>query len=346
MLEGGGQIIRTSITLAALLEEAVEIVNIRGKRSPPGLKAQHMTAVQAVARISGAEVEGLTIGSRELTFSPSTRRGGSYTFDVGTAGSISLVLQAVMPVAAYVSDPLKIKITGGTDVRWSPPIDYIQLITLPILAKTGYQANLTVEVRGHYPRGGGSAILIMTPLKQLHSITLEERGIITKVSGNSHCVKLPKHVAERQAKTASHTLKEAGIRDVEIDVEWHPPHKDFSIGPGSGITLSAATSTDTILGGDAIGEKGKPAEEVGREAASHLLEALNKDSALDRHMGDMFIPYMAVADGKSTVTVSQLTLHTLTNIKVTEMIAGVSFQVEGKVGNPGKISVEGLGVSS
>lgn len=344
MLEGGGQIIRTSIALAALLGEEVEIINVRGKRSPPGLKAQHITGVKAVAAVSEAEVEGLEIGSKRLRFKPRSRRGGAFTFNIGTAGSISLVLQALMPAAAFTSTPLEARITGGTDVRWSPTIDYVRMVTLPILAKMGYKAELKVERRGHYPRGGGFVTFRAFPIRGLNPITLEEGGAVTKIDGRSHCVRLPSHVAERQAKAASRLLRDAGFRDVQVETEWYPPEKDPHLGPGSGITLCAITSTGSILGADAIGEKGKPAEKVGEEAASKLLEDIKTGMALDRHMSDIIIPYIAVAEGRSRITVSQLTLHTMTNIKVTETIARTQFKVQGELNKPGRIEVDGIGL--
>ena len=345
MLEGGGQIIRTSIALAALLGEEVEIINVRGKRSPPGLKAQHITGVKAVAAISEAEVEGLEIGSTRLRFKPKSRRGGVFKFNIGTAGSISLVLQALMPAAAFASTPLEARITGGTDVRWSPTIDYMRMITLPILAKMGYKAELEVERRGHYPRGGGRVTFKASPIRRLNPITLEERGTVTKINGRSHCVRLPSHVAERQAKAASRLLRDAGFKDIQVETEWYPPEKDPHLGPGSGITLCALTSTDSILGADAIGERGKPAEKVGEEAASKLLEDLKTGMALDRHMSDIIIPYTAVANGRSRITVSQLTLHTITNIKVTETITSVQFKVQGEPDKPARIEVDGIGLT-
>jgi RNA 3'-terminal phosphate cyclase (ATP) len=345
MLEGGGQIIRTSIALSALTGEEVEIVNVRGKRSPPGLKAQHVTGIRAVAAISEAEVEGLEVGSMRLRFKPRTRGGGAFTFNVGTAGSISLVLQALMPAAAFAPKPLEAKITGGTDVKWSPTIDYIRMVTLPILAKMGYKAELKVERRGHYPRGGGQVAFKAYPIEKLNPITLEERGTVIKIDGRSHCVRLPSHVAERQAEAASRLLRNAGFEKVNVELESYPPESDPHLGPGSGITLYAPTSTGTIIGADAIGEKGKPAEKVGEEAASKLLADLKTGMALDRHMGDMIIPYIAVADGKSEITVSQLTLHTMTNIKVTEAITGAQFKVQGELGKPARIEVNGIGLT-
>jgi len=344
-LEGGGQIVRTSVALAALLNKEIKIINVRGKRSPPGLKAQHIAGVKAVAAISKAYVEGLKEGSKELIFKPSSRESGEFHFDVGTAGSISLVLQALMPTAAFSSGKMKITVTGGTDVKWSPTIDYIRFVTLPILKLMGYNAHLTVEKRGHYPKGGGKIIMIIEPVKQLKSLTLIDRGEIKEVYGLSHCVKLPKHVAERQAKSAEEKLKNEGFKNIKIDLEWYQPEKDFHLGPGSGITLCAKSNSGAILGADSIGEKGKPAEQVGKEAAETLIEEINSKAALDKHMGDIIIPYLAVANGFSEVTVSKITLHTLTNLKITELIAGVKFNLQGDLGTPGKISVKGIGLT-
>jgi RNA 3'-terminal phosphate cyclase (ATP) len=343
MLEGGGQILRTSIALAALLGKEIEIDNIRGKRSPPGLKAQHITGVKAVATVSGAIVKGLTIGSTSLQFTPSKRTGGDFRFDIGTAGSISLVLQALMPAVAFSQESSQITVIGGTDVRWSPTIDYMRLVILPILRKMGYMATIDVERRGHYPKGGGLINFKNTSVDSLKSLVLMDRGTIIYVGGRSHCINLPCHVAERQVSAASQVLNKNYLGDVQIDVECNPHKTDPRHSPGSGISLSAVTSSDTRIGADAIGEKGKPAEKVGKEAADQLVEDLKSGMALDRHMADIIIPYLAVAKGLSTVTVSRLTLHTLTNIKVTEILTDVSFNIEGELGFPAIISVEGIG---
>lgn len=345
MLEGGGQIVRTSIALAALLGKEIKIINIRGGRSPPGLKAQHVAGIKAVAAISNAEVEGLEVGSRELVFKPSSRESGEFKFDVGTAGSISLVLQALMPAAAFSPRGMRLRITGGTDVKWSPTIDYVRFVVLPVLKLMGYEASLKVERRGHYPRGGGAVSVTISSAGRLKNLVLRERGELEAISGLSHCARLPKHVAERQAKSALEELRKAGL-EASIELEWYEPSKDPHLGPGSGITLYAKAGSGTVLGADAIGERGKRAESVGEEAARKLIEEVNSGAALDRHMADIIIPYLAIADGFSEVTVSEITLHALTNVKVTELIAGVKFKVEGGLGQPGKVSVEGLGLTA
>ncbi len=340
MLEGGGQILRTSIALAALLQKEVLITRIRGKRTPPGLKAQHVTGVSAVAAISKAHVEGLHTGSNQLYFCPKEREGGEYHLDVGTAGSVTLVLQAVMPASAFAYKPSQITITGGTDVRWSPSIDYLKLVILPNLSLLGYNGSVRLERRGHYPKGGGRIIFTINPIKHLSPLVLEGKKSIKKIYGISHSVMLPRHVAQRQANAAEKVLKNYFDQAI-IDVQTCE-----GLCPGSGITVTATFDSGAVIGADSIGERGKPAEKVGEEAALKLLEEIDSQATFDRHMGDIIIPYLAVAKGRSQITVSRFTLHTLTNIRVTESIVGVQFSFEDVMDKPARIVVDGLGLTS
>jgi len=344
LLEGGGQIIRTSLALAALTGKEVRVDKIRDNRPNPGLQAQHVTAVKALAAICNAETEGLQAGSRVLTFKPRSHVSGSFSFDVGTAGSISLILQALMPSAAYGPDRVEFEFTGGTDVRWSPTIDYVRLVVLPVLELMGYKATLNVHRRGHYPKGGGRVSMSIKPSRLLKSISLVEAVERSGVEGISHCVKLPSHVAKRQADAAKEKLGSHGVRDVNISLETYPSDQDQHIAPGSGITLLMKSSKGSIIGADSIGERGKPAELVGEDAANKLLLEVESKAPVDRHLGDILIPYMAVAEGRSEIFVSEITLHTVTNIKVAEMVAGVKFDLQGELKKPGVISVQGIGL--
>jgi RNA 3'-terminal phosphate cyclase (ATP) len=344
MLEGGGQIVRTSLALSALTGKAVRVSKIREKRPNPGLQAQHLTAVKALAAICNAKTSGLLAGSRELVFQPSAHVSGRFAFDVGTAGSIPLILQALMPSAAYAPSRVDFELTGGTDVRWSPTIDYVRLVVLPVLQLMGYKASLKVHRRGHYPKGGGRVTMSIEPVRALQLISLPEPGQCSTVEGISHCVKLPSHVARRQATSAREKLVSSGISDVNIAIETFPPDLDPHIAPGSGITLVVKSSAGCIIGADSIGERGKPAELVGEEAAVKLLSEIGSGASVDRHLGDILIPYMAVAEGRSEFSVSQITTHTLTNIKVAEIVAGVKFDVQGDLNKPGRVGVEGIGL--
>ena len=319
MGEGGGQILRTSLALAAITGRTVRIYNIRAKRPRPGLQRQHLVSVKAVAALAGARVEGLRLGSTEIVFRPGRLRGGRFRFDIGTAGSITLVLQAVLPVAAFAPEPVEIEVRGGTDVPWSPPVDYVRHVFARLLERFGYSIDIIVKRRGHYPRGGGIVVAsVREPPGRLNPVNLRERGDILYVEGISHAVRLPRHVAERQASAARQLLEKLGV-PIKIDVEWYEPGRDPHLGPGSGIVVWAITR-NSVLGGDALGARGKPAERVGREAATKLLEDLETGMALDRHASDMLLTYAAVACGESVLGGSKLTSHAETNMYVVRKV--------------------------
>ena len=341
--EGGGQILRTTIALSSLLLKPVRIINIRAKRRNPGLQMQHITAVKVLTTLTNASVKGLYKGSMVLEFIPKERRCGSFEFNIGTAGSISLVLQASLPVMLFAPGEVKLRIRGGTDVSWSPPIDYIKNVLVPILGKMGAHVEIKVLRRGHYPKGGGIVEVSTRPVKKLNPITCINRGRVLAIEGISHAVKLPKHVAERQAKAAKRVLEKHGYRDINVHLEYYEHGKDPHLGPGSGIVLWALTE-HSVIGADALGAKGKPAEVVGREAAERLLKALSAGTCYDKHMGDMIIPFLAMADGVSEISASELTMHTITNIEVVKKLARVNIKLEGSLGKPFKLTVKGLGL--
>lgn len=340
MGEGGGSVLRLSLALASVREEPIRVFNIRAKRSKPGLANQHLSAVEALVELTDAEVEGAEKRSEEVVFRPSEPKGGNIRVDIGTAGSTTLILQAVMIPAAFARDPLELEVIGGTDNPFAPPIDYLKNVTLPMLRKMGYEGELECVRRGHYPKGGGKIRARIRPIERLRPITLTSLGEVGSISGRSHCVRLPGHIAERQAKSARKRLREAGY-DSDIEVEYYEKSEDPHLGPGTGIVLWAESERGSILGSSALGEKGKPAEKVGQEAANDLIEGIETGNALDPHMTDQILPYMALASGRSEITSTELTSHSLTNLTLLEEILGTPFEVTGDEGEPGRILVEG-----
>ena len=346
MGEGGGQILRTALALSAILGKPVKVVNIRAKRSKPGLQRQHLISVRAISQISSARVEGARLGSKEVVFIPGRVRGGKYFFDIGTAGSVTLVLQALIPVAVYSKDSVEIIIRGGTDVPWSPPIDYYRFVFLRILEKFGVESEIALRRRGHYPRGGGEIQFRMSkPPGQLSSVMLDKRGEVVRIEGLSHAVKLPSHVAERQARSAMEYLRGSlGKVPIYVEKEWYEVSRDPHLGPGSGIVLWAITER-SILGGDALGAKGKPAEKVGEEAATKLVEDLNTNMALDRHASDMILVYSSLACGTSVIGGSRLTLHALTSIELIRIMipeVNIAFLEGGEQDKPFILRIDGI----
>ena len=315
--EGGGQILRTSVAMAAITKTPVKITNIRRNRPNPGLSAQHLTAIKAVAALTGASVSGLTMRSTEVTYVPDEIKGGRYRMDIGTAGSISLLLQCLIPVALHAPETVVFEITGGTDVKWSPPIDYLRNVTLPALALAGCDVNIEVFQRGYYPRGGGRVRVTINP--SLVSGVDFERNDSDTVYGCSHASRLPLHVATRQRDSAIARLHDHGY-DAEITTEHEPSASKGST--GSGIALWCG-----LMGGSALGERGKRAEVVGFEAADSIIRELDCGASVDIYLADQLIPYMAMAESGSFTT-RELSLHTKTNIWVCERFTDVRFEIE------------------
>lgn len=328
--EGGGAIIRISAALSALTSNSIHIKDIRANRPKPGLMPQHLNAIKAVALLSRTKCDKLKIGSNEIFFKPEFLEGGNFEIDIKTAGSITLVLQAFMIPAMFAKKQANITIKGGTDVRWSPPIDYLQNVMLPILKSIGYDAKMDLIRRGHYPRGGGIVKVTINHVKKLKPFSFLDLEI-DKIKGISHAVKLPEHVAIRQAESAEKVLKANGF-DAEIEIE----HSEDTVGPGSGIVLW--TEGKSRVGGSSIGERGVRAEKVGQKAADELLYHISKDAAFDRYMGDQIIPYMAIA-GNSKIKTAELTNHAVTNVYTVKKIMNKKFNVIGNLGETAIINV-------
>jgi RNA 3'-phosphate cyclase len=338
--EGGGQVLRTAVALAAVLSKEIRVFNIRAGRAEPGIRPQHMTGVKAAAELCSANLQGLEVGATEFVFKPGRLKAGTFRFDVGTAGSVTLVLQTLMPILAFAPGAVQLEIAGGTDVKWSPPIDYLRLVTLPILKKIGYHGHLETVRRGHYPKGGGLVRFSTEGPSKLQPLTNDKPGSISRILGISHATALPRHVAERQATSAKKWLEDAKLPSPSIDVEVVDDRSQLS--PGSGIVLSAENQNGNILGSDALGERGRPAEEVGSTAGKVLLEEVESGAMLDRHMGDIIIPYLLLADGISELSISRVTQHTRTNVKVAEWLTGTRFSLAGEIDQPSRLRVTGL----
>src|SRR5438132_7494242 len=233
MGEGGGQVLRTSLALSAVLRREVRVFNIRAGREEPGLKAQHLTGAKALTQICGASSKGLQIGSTECIFSPGAIRAGFFRFDVGTAGSITLVLQTLMPLLPFAPGTVEVEITGGTDVKWSPPVDYLRLVTLPLLDRMDMHESILLVKRGHYPKGGGIVRLKATPTSVLKNIVGVDSGNVTTVTGVSYSVKLPRRVAERQASAATRGIEEKARQRPKIQIE--ASGNDAHLGTGCAV---------------------------------------------------------------------------------------------------------------
>lgn len=319
--EGGGQIVRTSVALSAVTGKSVLIKKIRQGRPKPGLAAQHAQAIRALGQICNAEIKGAEPGSSEVLFCPQEICGGSRRVEIGTAGSVTLLMQCLLPALLHAEKRTSLQVQGGTDVQWSPTVDYFRNVFLPALSFFGGRAGLQLLRRGYYPRGQGEVLLEVEPshLKSAHISYEPFNPAQNRIMGISHCSNLPQHVAERQAASAIERLQEAGY-EAEILQET-----GRLASTGSGITLWTAGK-----GASSLGERGHPAEKVGRRAAEEMVRELESPAAVDAHLADQLIPYLALAGG--SFTVSEISLHTKTNIWTAGHFLEAKFEIRPKCG--------------
>lgn len=337
--EGGGQVLRTSLTLSALLGKPVRIENIRAKRRNPGLQAQHLTGVRAIAQICDAELEGADLGSLTLIFRPlSPPRAGEYSFDVaearkgGSAGATSLVCQTLLLPLAFAPGQSRLRIRGGTHVAWSPPFHYLQHVYLPTLARMGLEASVEIERWGWYPIGGGEMTALIGGRKEgaLSGLDLVEQGELKCLWGISATSNLPPHIGQRQKKRAEETLRKRGF-DPQIEMVDAPS-------PGQGtVVFLVAEYENAVAGFSSLGERGKPAEKVAEEACREFIAYHQSEACLDQHIADQVILPMALASGPSAFTTCEITMHLLTNVWVVEQFLDVKFEVEGEEGQRGRV---------
>ncbi|TLZ77636.1 MAG: RNA 3'-terminal phosphate cyclase [Methanobacteriota archaeon] len=302
--EGGGQLVRMAVALSALTATPVRVVRIRAGRPVPGLASQHVTALQAVAELCSGELKGVDVGSSTIEFRPGTIAAGRYAFDVGTAGSVTLVLQAVLPVACSASDAVRLHLVGGTDVRWSPPIDYFARVFLPLLRRLGGHIDIEVQRRGYYPRGGGIAEAVVQPTRAWSPIEPSEPGPVRRVRGIAHVSNLPDDIPKRMAHAAVRRLH--GFRDVKFEQRMY--RGDEAIGQGGALVAWAETES-ALLGADSLAERGKPSDRIGEQVAAALRADLDSGAFLDVHAADQLLIYLARATGPSQFRVREISGH-------------------------------------
>ena len=321
--EGGGQIVRTSLSLSAVLRLPMRLVNIRAGRPKPGLAAQHVTCCRAVAAVCGGELTGAQIGSSEVALLPGASPGGEAVFDVSdvrpSAGSVLLVLQSILPPLLFANAPSRIVLRGGTDVPWSPVYDYVATVFLPMMQRMGVQAQIERTRAGWYPRGGGEVILEVKPLKApLQPFQWHERGEVRELfCCSSVAQSLPAHIAPRQVQGVKQSLG-------TMRQKWHETlQRPDSLSPGT--TCMAGVRFEHGAGGfTALGERGKPAERVGTEAGSELRDFIASGAAVDTHLADQLLLYAALADGPCTYSTPVVSSHLKTNALVIEQLSGIS----------------------
>ena len=337
--EGGGQILRSTLTLAAVTGRTVRLTKIRANRSNPGLHPQHLTAVRAAAAVCNAELEGDALDSQDLTFAPqSPPKAGDYAFDVtevagrGSAGSVTLVLQTVLLPLALAEGKSTLTLRGGTAVPMSPPVPYIQKVYIPTLFELGVRARVDHRLWGFYPKGGGELFAEITGGVVLRGRVFGARGPLVRVEGLAFAANLPSHIPQRMTNRARSLLG-----DAEMETQIEPRHVPS---PGTGTGLFLCTRYDPLPAGFLmLGRRGLPSEEVAEIACKGLFAHHKTGTVADMHLADQLVLPFALAEGPSRVTVSKVTRHLQTNVWVAHQFGFDGLRLDGAMNETGTLSM-------
>jgi RNA 3'-terminal phosphate cyclase (ATP) len=331
--EGGGQVLRTSLTLSLITGESLRITNIRARRPKPGLRAQHLAAIRAATAVGQARVEGDSIGSTNLIFHSGKIRSGDYSFDIGTAGSTSLLLQTIFLPLSLAGASSEIGLTGGTHVPWSPCFHYLDWHWIKFMQQAGFDAKLSLEKAGYYPGGGGKIRLKIRPICALSSLHLLNRGELKRIQGISAVSNLSPSIAHRQRQHSLARLSGLGL-PAEIEIMELP-----SFGKGTLLLLLAEFegSQACYFG---LGARGKPAEQVADEAVDAVLSFLKTDGVIDEYLADQLLLPLALVTEPSELRTSKVTQHLLTNAQVIQAYQIAKITIEANLGEPGLVCIE------
>lgn len=330
--EGGGQLVRAALALAVTLRREVTLTSMRARRPKPGLAPQHLTVVRALAAISEAEVRGDALGSTELAFAPRALRGGEHRFDVGattpSAGAASLLAEALVLPLALADAPSRLTLVGGTHVPWSPPVHYLSAVVFPVLRELGIGVSLDLRRWGWYPAGGGEIEVRVVPARELGGFVPGAPPARPRITGLSAVSRLPRSIAERQRRRVGERLAAAGL-DATIALE----EDAHALGPGTLVFLAL----EGRAGFSALGRRGRPAERVADEAVDQLLAYLASGAAVDDHLADQLLPFLALARAASAFTCPTRSRHLETVAWVVRQFLPVGLELSGE--RPARVAV-------
>ena len=316
--EGGGQIIRTSLALSLITGKPFRAVHVRANRAKPGLRQQHLTAVNAAAEIGRGHVAGAAVGATEFTFIPRSITPGEYHFSVGTAGSATLVLQTVLPPLMFAAGPSMLRFEGGTHNVHAPPYDFLARTFLPLVSRTGPQILIELGRYGFYPPGGGRFDVFIEPAARPQRLDLLQRGNIRARRARALVVNLPASMAERELAIIKTKM---GLSDEEL----YPEISDNAISRGTAVLIEIESECLTEVF-TSIGERGVRAEVIAEQAADEALRYLETEAPVGEHLADQLLIPMALAGGGSFVT-GPLSLHTMTNIEIIKTFLDVDIAI-------------------
>ncbi|RUS70977.1 hypothetical protein EGW08_021259 [Elysia chlorotica] len=349
LLEGGGQILRNAAALSCILGIPIRVVKIRAGRSKPGLRPQHMTGLNLVARLCGGNLQHCQVGSCEITLDPGPIQAGQFVADTGTAGSICLLMQVAVPCIVFACSDCSLTLKGGTNCDMAPQIDYTTMIFKPIAEKFGMHFDINIKRRGYYPKGGGEVVVTSQPCSGLDALPedLTTRGEVVRVYSRSFVAgNLPPHLANKVSTTIAKTVKQ-NFPTAELQQDSLREPDGAAIGSGLGTMIVAETSTGCLFGGSALGKPRTPAEDTGKAAVGDLLDGTSTGGAVDQYLQDQLILLMTLAKGQSRILCGPLTLHTQTAIHIARLLTKAEFSLEPVKSDEGKetcmLVCEGIG---
>jgi RNA 3'-terminal phosphate cyclase (ATP) len=332
---GSGTLVRFAVALACVLGRPLELVNARARRPKPGLRPQHVAAVRACAELCDAEITGVDVDSRAFTVRPGARiRGGRYAWDIGTAGSATMLALALLPVAAFAEEPIHARITGGVFQDFAPSPFHLQHVLLPLLAGMGIRAELRLVRAGYVPRGAGVLELSVHPVERtIGPRVLEDPGRPGRVSGIAFASHLAaRRVAERMAHACEEALGRAGVAFEIARVD-----DTEALHPGAGMAIWTETTSGCRLGADRAGALRRSAESIGRFVAQQLLEDLATGATVDRHLADQLVLFAALASGTTRYVVPSVTDHVSAKLWLAEQF-GAATRTSGR-----RVEIQGIG---
>jgi len=316
--EGGGQILRTSLALSVITGRKLRMYKIRAGRKKPGLQRQHLACVEAAAQLCRATTNSLDVGASELVFTPSTEWPGEIAVDIGTAGSVMLVVQTVLPAAIAANKPLHARITGGTHNPMAPPFDFIERVFVPHLRAMGADITLTLEKPGFMPAGGGVVDVVVRPAGKLKPIELLEAGRVVGRRAIAICASLPRHVGEREIAVAQERLDNPKCEILEFPKAG--PQNVFM------AEVELASGARELI--TSHGRKGYPAEDVADDALDELEDFLEAGVPVGEHLADQLLLPLALAGGGKYRTMGPLSLHATTNIDTIREFLDIPIRTE------------------
>ena len=335
---GSGTIVRYSIVLASLLGKKIKIKNIRAKRDKPGLRAQHLKVIQACQEMCCGVVDDARVGSKEIVYIPKERCiGGEYCWDIGTAGSTTMLAQTLLCLACFAEKPSKIRFEGGLFQDFAPSAYHMKFVLLPLLKRMGIQAKLDIVRPGYVPRGAGIMEIKVEPAGKLKPLVLTEQGEILSIKGialSSHLRE--KRVSQRMAMECRNVLSTHGYK-----AEIEEVYDESSLQEGAALAIYAETGSGGRIGSDRAGRPGRSSESIGRYVAQSFVEDIKSGASVDRYVADQIILYAGLAEGVTRYLIPKITEHVETNLWLIEEFLGARTKLSGNL-----VEIEGIGFTS